>query len=215
MNKLVVLSLLATLLLGENPHAFSSLGDKIYDNAVLLENIKSIPEFSLMEDKIDAYIKEIEVLKKDGYAVSAKEEGSDKKEYLMLLRSLAKKDAYYIRQIKMSYKTSIKNEESELFVKLINSGLIDIGLYKKEILDYYDKHQDEIEVDGVIKIFLDEKNKKVVRKSLIYKEIQAAKIKRIKEKDKAKKEALEQQLSDEVSQRKYNIRENQKKELSN
>ena len=213
MKKLVLLLLLATLLFTQSPRPYAALGDKIYNNAFLLENIQEIPEFSVISDKLKVYIKEVEVAKKKGYALEASESGITKKEYLLLLRKLDKTNKYYLRFVDSTYKTAIKDENSELFVMLINSGLIDVEQYKKEILNYYDKHQEDIEIAGIIKLFLDEKSKKVKKRGLTYAEIQAAKIK--KQNDKAKQEALSKQLSDEVLQKKIDIRENQKKELAN
>ena len=53
MIKLLILSLLATFLMAQNPKVYSALGDVIYDNLENIERLKDIPAFSQFEKKID------------------------------------------------------------------------------------------------------------------------------------------------------------------
>ena len=104
---------------------------------------------------------------------------------------------------------------------MIDYGLLDTAEYKEEILDYYSKHSQEMEPSEIIKTFLNEKKEKqkiiqerikVIKTSK--KDIEAARIKRIRQRDKEKEEAVIKLLDEEVTQKKKDIRENQKKELS-
>jgi len=73
-----------------------------------------------------------------------------------------------------------------------------------------------VEINKIIKTFLDadielKKQRESWSKSAKLKE--QAKIKRLRENDKNKKEAIDKELTDEVTQKKKDIRKNQKKEL--
>ncbi|QOY51679.1 hypothetical protein [Candidatus Sulfurimonas baltica] len=223
MKKLAILAVLATLLFSqikisqENPTIYSTIGDIVYDNVVLIQKLKDVPEFSLLEDKIDKYVKEVQEAKIKGFAIESGDIKVDKIEYLKTLRYLFKKNNSYAREAEAKLKSSIKDGNNELFVFIINSGLINTEKHKKEILDYYFKHSEEIEESGVIKTLLDEnKNQDKMqseKKGLTKKQIEDAKIKRLRKKDKAEQENLEKLLDDNVAQTKQEIRENQRKEL--
>ncbi|MDD3059952.1 MAG: hypothetical protein PHW94_03315, partial [Sulfurimonas sp.] len=142
------------------------------------------------------------------------------KEYLERLRVLSKENDNYVRSAQSKFRTSMSDEDSELFSLLINSGLIDTLRYKNEIINYYIAHPESVNADGVIQKFIDEenslKNKEVVNKKL-YKskeQYQKEKIQRIREQDEAQQKALEETLQDELEKKKSEIRENQVKELT-
>jgi hypothetical protein len=215
MKKLVILSLLTTLLFAQNPRVYSALGDVVYDNVQSIEKLKYISEFSTEKEKIEEYVKDVNETKKDGFAVESKNESINKSSYLDKLRELSKMNDYFKRAVRENFKSSIQNENSELFSKIVNSGLIDINSYKQDIKTYYSKHSDEIDPSGVIQNILDEDaSLKIQSKAkLIDKNIQEDNIKRIRAKDKIQQEAIQKSLEKEVNKKKQEIREYQKKEL--
>ncbi|QOY54957.1 hypothetical protein HUE87_01550 [Candidatus Sulfurimonas marisnigri] len=223
MNKLVILALFATVLFAqskislENPTIYSTIGDIVYDNAEPIQKLKTVPEFSLIERKIDKYIKKVEETKKKGFEIESGNIKIDKYEYLKTLRELFKQNNSYVREVEVKLKQSIKDENSELFIIIINSELINIKKHEKDILDYYLKHSEEIEEEGIIKTILDknkkQKKEKNVKQGLTKKQIENAKIKRLRKKDRIEKETLEKLLDDNAIQTKHEIRENQRKEL--
>lgn len=215
MKKLVVLSLLATLLFAQNPRVYSALGDAVYDNVANIEKLKYLPEFSAEKEKIEEYVKDVNETKKDGFAIESKNESINKSKYLDSLRELSKMNDDFKRAVRENFKLSIQNENSELFSKIINSGLIDIKSYKQDIKTYYSKHSDEIDPSGVIQDILDEDAslKTQSKAKLTDKDIQEKNIKRIRERDKIQQEAIQKSLEEEVSKKKQDIREYQKKEL--
>ncbi|WP_373004630.1 hypothetical protein [Sulfurimonas sp.] len=220
MIKLVTLALLATFLMAQNPKVYSALGDVIYDNVENIEKLKDISEFSQFEKKIDSYVKEVYKAKDIGYAIEAGDKNIDKKKYLETIRELSKTNDFFHRTTVSSYKSSIINQDNILFSKTINSGLIDTKKYKAEILEYYFAHCPEMNASGVIQKYLDEdemleQKQNLSRKpALSKKQIQEAKIKRIREKDKAKQESIQKTLEEELIKKKSDIRKEQVEELT-
>nr|MDA3909393.1 hypothetical protein [Sulfurimonas sp.] len=222
MIKLVILALLATFLIAGNPKVYSALGDVIYDNVDKIEKLKDIPAFSKFEKKIDLYIKEVYKAKDLGYSIEAGNDNIDKKKYLQTIRELSKTNDFFHRTAVTLYKSSITNQDNNLFSKTINSGFIDTEKYKAEILEYYFTNYADINSSGVIQKYLDEdemlkqKQKQSVSKkpTISKKQIQEAKIKRIREKDKAKQETIQKTLEEELIKKKGEIRKEQVQELS-
>lgn len=220
MIKLVILALLATFLIASNPKVYSALGDVIYDNVDSIEKLKEIPEFYKFKQKIDLYVKEVHKAKDVGFAIEAGDNTQDKKKYLQTIRELSKINDFFYRTTVNSYKSSITNQDNLLFSNTINSGLIDTNKNKNEILEYYFAHSNDINASGVIQKYLDEdellqeKQNMSKRPSLSKKQIQEAKIKRIREKDKAKQELIRKTLEEELLKKKSDIRKEQIQELT-
>ena len=221
MKKLVILFLLATLIFAQNPNVYSALGDVIYNNVDAIEKLKHIPEFSASKEKIEKYIEDVHNIKKDGFAIESGDKSLDKDEYLNKLRELSKINDSFVRDVKTSFKESITSENNELFLATVNSGLIDTNFCKQDILEYYLNHSDDINASAVIQELLDEEA--VVKKRITesrqksrntIEKIQADKIKRIRQRDKFRQEAIKKSLEEEVIKKKKEILENQKKELS-
>ena len=115
----------------------------------------------------------------------------------------------------------MKTNDYIQFSQIINNELIDVNTSKKEILDYYYKHQVDINSSGVIDDFLNEDArlkalKDAQRKKYKSREtLQKEKIQRIRANDKESQKKLEKQLQKDLVQKKLEIRQNQKKELAN
>ncbi|EDZ61877.1 hypothetical protein SMGD1_0888 [Sulfurimonas gotlandica GD1] len=220
MIKLVILALLATFLMAQNPKVYSALGDVIYNNVDNIEKLKDMPEFSQYEKKIDSYVKEVYKAKDLGYAIEAGDKNIDKKKYLQTIRELSKTNDFFHRTTVNSYKSSLISQDNELFFKTVNSGLMDTSKHKSEILEYYFAHCTDMNATGVIQKYLDEdemlkeKQDSSKKHGLSIKEIQEAKIKRIREKDKEKQESIQKTLEEELIKKKSEIRKEQVEELA-
>ena len=203
-----------------NPAVYSALGDVIYGNFQKIELLKEIEKYSKLKEKIDTYVKEVNSVKKIGYAIESGDKTLDKEEYLEKLRVLSKTNDYFQRTVIDSFKSSMIDEDNNLFSKTINSGLIDSDKYKSKILEYYFAHCADINATGVIQRYLDEdaklkkKEAKSKRTRITKKQIQEAKIRRIREKDKLKQETLHKTLEEELIQKKKDIRKEQVEELA-
>ncbi len=223
MIKLLFLSLIATLLVAQNPKAYSSIGDPVYDNAKYILDLKHLEEYEMYEVKIDNYFFDVDELKDVGFKID-KTKNSYKKEYLTSLRVLSKTNNFFTNLVNKAFHKSIENEDTLSFINTVNSGLVDTDKYKNVIIDFYKKHPDDIKNVKVIDDFLVENERlrfereerlRILRESMPSKQsLKEAKLKRIKENDKRKQELREKELQRELKQKKLEIRQNQKRELS-
>ena len=219
MKKIFFLTLFTTLLFSNNPAVYSALGDVIYDNVKGIEKLSEIEEYLVYKDKIIKYVAEVDTTKRAGFLIEKGNKNIDKKSYLNNLRKFSKSNDFFTRSARNNFLESMEKENSKLFSALVNSGLIDTKKYKNDIVTYYLFHMDEINPEGTIQEIIDNdealKNKKV--KKRVYrskKQIQQAKIKRIRENDKKRQAAIEKRLQERVNKEKTEIIDYQKKELS-
>ncbi len=221
MYKLLLMTVLTTILMAANPKPYAALGDVIYNNVDKIESLSYFDAYSLYATEIEAYVKEVKETRVEGIKIEMGGASISKKEYLNRLRKLSKTNDYFLRSIRSNYKTSMQNNDFALFSEIINCGLIDTQSKKDEIIDYYFLHQEDINATGVINDFLEndaklralKESQKKIRKTK--KQIEEEKIKRIRERDKASREKLEKKLQEDLVKKKLEIREKQKKELSN
>ncbi len=219
MKKLIITTLLTLQLFAQssdfsqNPFIYSALGNKIYNNVNKIEKLQFMLEYEADKNKIKKYVKDVQKTKDIGFKIQDKEKNIDKATYLKALRELSLTNDYYINKINDNLISSIKSENNILFLKSVNSGLIDIDKNKKAIIKYYYAHKDSIDATGILQNIIDEHNKKPVRKGLTNAELEKIEINRIRKKDKAAQEAIERLLEEEVIKKKINIRKEQKKEL--
>jgi len=219
-KKIIILFLLSTFLIAQNPQVYSTLGDAIYNNAEKIEKLKQIEKFSSFEDKINKYIADVNKAKNDGFSIEKGSKDIDKKAYLGELRELAKMNDFFLRSVKNNFEYSMNNEDNLLFSQMVNSGLIDTKKNKSDIINYYLEHSDDINATGIIQEYMDEdqalQKKREDRRELrvTSKELEEAKIKRIRKNDKEKQDALQKSLEAEVIRKKKEIRKNQIKELA-
>ncbi len=217
MKQIIFFTFLTTLLLAQNPKVYSAIGDDIYDNAPAIENLKSLSAYPYEADKIDTYISEVKANKEIGFNIEAGNKDVSPSKYLKNLRNLLKVNTYFVRKVNSMFEKSLKEENTLLFIEMVNSGLLDTKAKQKQIMDFYIKHQDDIDPAGVIQTFLDEDAE--LRRRQAYwleakKRKEAERVRYLREKDKAEKKALEEKLTKEVLQKKKAIRQHQKKELN-
>ena len=221
MKKIIITLFCTTFLLADNPIVYSALGDVIYENADKINNLKTISQYSAEINQIDKYVNSVEITKKQGFSIERGEKKIDKMNYLNHLRELSTTNDYFVRSAKNNFKHSLSREDSVLFSKIINSGLVDTQKYKEKIINYYFAHVEDINASGLIQSYLDEDKELSVKKEAQRKFYQTkkmkeeAKIKRIRQNDKEKQEELEKKLDEEVKAKKLEIRRNQKSELFN
>ncbi|MFK5937161.1 MAG: hypothetical protein QM497_02085 [Sulfurimonas sp.] len=221
MKKIIITLFCTTFLLADNPTVYSALGDVIYNNADNINNLKTINQYNTEISKIDKYVSTVDKTKKDGFSIQRGEKKIDKMDYLNHLRELSITNDYFVRSAKNNFKHSLSKEDSVLFSKIINSGLVDTQKYKEKIINYYFAHAEDINASGIVQSYLDEDKELRVRKETQIKLYQskkmreAAKIKRIRRNDKEKQASLEKKLEDEVKAKKIEIRQEQKSELFN
>jgi len=221
MKKIILLAFLVTFLMGSNPSVYAALGDVIYDNAIKIEKLRTIDEYSSSSVMMDKYLLDVKKTKDLGFKLESGDKTIDGKSYLNKLRKLSKMNDFFVRKVYKTYKEALKDEDSWLLSEMINSGLMDTQKYKDEILNYYFSHSDMMDTSGVIEKFLQEEaklqeQKKASKKKLgpTKDEIQKARIKRLRRNDKLKQEAIQKSLEEEVAHEKNKIRQEQLRELS-
>jgi len=221
MYKLLLITIFTTILFSSNPRPYAALGDVIYNNVAKIEALSYLDAYSLYAKEINAYVSEVKATKVEGIKLEMGEPSISKKEYLNRLRKLSKTNDYFLRGIRSNYKNSMSTNNFKLFSAVINSGLMDSDKNKNEIIDYYYKHEEDIDPKGVIEEFLNNDAKLKALKEAQKKHyktkkmLEEEKIKRIREKDKRAQKALEMKLQNELQNKKLKIREEQKKELAN
>lgn len=236
MKKIVIMSLLATILMGQgvdvnstqsseievvkNPKVYAALGDIIYNNIDNIVKLKEIDTFKNFSEKINNYSSSVQKAKEIGSNIESGNKNVSKSLYLETLRTLSKENDYFVRSVKSAYTTSIAKQDSKLFIETVNSGLVDTDKNREQIIEYYLSHSEDINASGVIQKYLDQDAKtESKRKSYSYEKSKKlrleAKIRRIREDDQKKQAKLEKELTNEVKQKKIEIRENQKRELFN
>lgn len=219
MYKLVLLLLLTHLLNASSPKIYAALGDKIYDNVEKINTLKNLDAFYHLKKEIEFYVQEVADTKEKGFTAQSTNQTDLKKSYLMQLRKLSKENDHYLRTTQHYYENSLKNRDNELFIGVVNSGLIDNAVHKQEILEYYYKYLNDIKISGSLESIVQEdkilKQKRnisaVNKKTKRMKEDE--KIRRIRENDLEAQKSLEDKLQEEVNQKKVEIRNNQKEEL--
>ena len=204
MYKLLLLTFMLTFLYSNNPKPYAALGNVIYDNVQKIDSLQKLKSYDLYKSDIAKYVKEVELAKKEGFEIEVSKAKISKKDYLIKLRHLAKINDNYLRGIRDNYKASMNKNNYNLFSEIINCGLIDTNKNKNEIIDYYYKHQEDINASGVIEDFLNDDAKlKALKESqkIKYKTkkmLEEKKIKRIRDKEKTTQENLEVKLQNEL-----------------
>jgi len=221
MFKLLLLILLSFSLFAKTPHVYSALGDVIYNNSSNIETLYYIEEYATYKEKIEQYTLDVNTTKNDGFQIDSGDKTVDKKKYLLSLRKLSKVNDFFTKDAKMHFKESMEQNNHLLFIKLVNSGLIDTNKYKDTILTYYFDNKEDINASGIIQEYLDadqalvdahERQRRLRKtKAMLEKE----KIQRIRSKDKLEQEKLEKKLNKELILKKLEIRKTQKDELFN
>jgi hypothetical protein len=197
-----------TFLYSNNPKPYAALGNVIYDNVQKIDSLQKLKSYDLYKSNIAKYVKEVELAKKEGFEIEASKAKISKKDYLIKLRHLAKINDNYLRGIRDNYKASMNNNNYNLFSEIINCGLIDTNKNKNEIIDYYYKHEEDINASGVIEDFLNDDAKlKALKESqkIKYKTkkmLEEKKIKRIRDKEKITQENLEVKLQNKLQDQK-------------
>ena len=223
MKKFILLVLTCVAFLAQdkveirNPGVYSALGDAVYNNLANIENLQKIESYNKFSLKIHKYSAAVKETKKLGYEIESGKKDDSERIYLRKLRELSNQNDYFVKIAHDSLNSSIKNEDSNLFIAIVNSGIIDIKKNKAKILSYYKSHTKEIKVSGIMQNIID-KEKAKKRNKLGSKKIDKQakeKIERIRRVDKAEQEALERKLEEEAELKKNKIREEQERQLFN
>jgi len=217
MKTIIILSFIITSLFSQNPRVYSAIGDDIYNNVEAISNLKTLSAYPYEEKKINDYIKKVELNKKNGFKIESGNKEVSPAKYLKNIRKLSNINDSFKRKVEAMFNKALKDENSLLFIEMVNSKLLDTKAKQKKIMNFYIKHQDDISPVGVIQIFLD-KDAELRRRREYWLEAkkrkEIARIKYLREKDKADDKAMNEKLTKELNQKKKEIRSYQKQELN-
>jgi len=202
----------------ENPVVYAALGDTIYNNVDKINELQYLPEYQVYLDDIATYVKNVHEAKAMGYKIEEGDKTVSQSDYLKRLRKLSKTNDFFVHNIKNNFKYALKHSDNKLFVSSIDSGLVNIGRYYQDIKKYYKKHENEIDEYGdILGKLIATYTPKVVKEKAFRgptkKEVQAAKMRRIRQKDRQKQEAMQRALEEELIKKKVQIRKIQKEEI--
>ena len=203
-----------------NPKVYATLGDTIYNNAPKIQKLKSFKQYNPFSEKIDKYLKEVKQAKELGFAIERGEKKSEAKTYLKQLRSLAKTNDFFVRSAEAVFQKALDNNQYDLVMDMLDTGLIDIEKNKEALLELYKSNKGAFEPRGEMKKLVDEYEAKLEakrRRMLSQEELKAIsaeeKIRRLREKDRKRQEELQRRLEEEVKRKKAQIRQEQIREL--
>ncbi|MFA6192317.1 MAG: hypothetical protein WC665_08200 [Sulfurimonas sp.] len=217
MIRIIILCVISTLLLAQNPKTYSSLGDIQFDNSINIEKLKEIDIYAQYGEKINKYLNDIKSVKEFGFEVDKTDNSDEKKRYLQSLRELSKTNDFFVKSVNSNFFSSIKNSNTKLFLQMVNSKMLDTEKNRSEIMKYYNLHSDEITPFDIMQDFLatDKKVQNNVPAKKSEKKRQEEKISRIRESDRINQETIEQSLEEEAAKKKKIINDEKIKQLSN
>ena len=210
--------LFLSTLFAANPSIYAALGDKLYDNAFKVKNLKQLSEYKPFEQKIDDYLDELEEAKKLGFAIEKGERPDAAKAYLEKLRKLAKTNDFFLRSANAVFEKGLQKGDVYLVMMMLDLGIVDAQRYKRQLLDFYNRHKGSFTPEGVYLELLRQEAKKNAKMS----DEEYAKLKRLKEqekikklrkKDKERQEELQKRLEQELKMKKRQIEKEQLRQL--
>lgn len=171
------------------------------------------------ETSIDSYITSAQSAKKMGLALDAKTDGIDAKSYLKVLRELSIERDTIISSSRDRFKEAIADEDGVTVNGMLSNGIINAENYKKELLNYYEEFGEDQNLSNVEPLYLEylASLKKDDNVLLSQEQIEAldnkARVTRMREKNKAKSEALARSVEEQKKQDKKEVLDEQKKAL--
>lgn len=220
MKKYLLLLTMTLSLFAQNPKSFAALGDVIYDDIPKFEQLKQMPSMQDFTSEIDNYIASAKQTKKMGFAVDAKENSINAKEYLKALRQLSTEHDTIIVNSRTRFQEALKDEDGATVNAMVNYGVIKTEDYESELIRYYEEFSEDQNLSSLEAMYNDylstlKKDDNSSALSAAQKEAleNEARIKRMRELNKAKTDALESSVQEEKIREKQKVLNEQKKEL--
>jgi hypothetical protein len=167
---------------------------------------------------IDTYIESAEQNKTMGFAVDAKKPSVNAKSYLNGLRTLSTEHDAIVSGARERFEEAMEDEDGETITAMITIGIIDTQTYDSELVQYYEEFSEEQNLTVIEPLYSayqrtlaeDQNRSKRVSNETLRKE---SLVKRMRETEKARSEALERSVSEEREREKQKVMNEQKKEL--
>lgn len=219
--KIILATLLLSLsLFGQNPAAFAGLGDVIYNDIGMFEELGKLDAMHDDRAAIEAYIESAKANKEIGFALDAKNEPAASERYLKELRRLSAEHDTIMTNARDRFNEAIADEDATTITGMISIGAIDPKQYKGELIHYYEEFSEEQNLSVIEPLYIEyqrtlpleqnaTKGNAVSYEALKKEEL----LKRMRAQQKAKSEAVERTVREEEAREKEKVMEKQKKEL--
>lgn len=220
MKKYLLLLTMTLSLFAQNPKSFAALGDVLYDDVPKFEQLKEIAAMQEFTPVIDSYIALAKQTKKVGFSVDAKQSQVNAKEYLKALRKLSAEHDAIVVSSRTRFKEALSDEDGVTINAMVHCGVIKTDDYEDALIRYYDEFSEdqnlsslEVMYSNYIRTIKKDDNRTAL--SAAQKEAQEneASVKRMRELNKAKADALETAVKEEKEREKQKVLNEQKKEL--
>ncbi len=218
--KIYVLLLTLTLtLFAQNPKAFATLGDVIYDDVDKFNNLKGLASMQDFIIAIDTYIASANATKNMGFALDSKDKSVDAKAYLKALRELSIERDTIISSSRDRFKEAISDEDALTINSMVGYGVINSDNYKKELINYYEEFGEDQNLSHIEPLYMHHLTslKKDTNTSLTQAQLDAreneTRIKRVRAKKKEREDALVRSVEEQQKKDKQDVLNEQKKAL--
>ena len=219
MKQFLLLLTISLTLFAQNPKSFAALGDVIYDDVSVFEQLKTLPSMQSFVKAIEDYTTEAEKAKKMGFRIDAKDKSIDAKSYLAALRKLSVEHDEIMEKSTKHFKEAIQDEDGETINAMINYGIIDSDNYKKQLIHYYEAFHEDQNLSSLNELYSTYLSTLAKDKGVTLTEEQREQleneenIRRMRAHKAAKDSAFKKSVKDEQAREKKKVLDEQKKEL--
>lgn len=220
----IFLTFLVSLLANENPKVYAALGDVIYNDDEKIARITQLTSMQRYHKDIEKYLAATKHAKEIGFKIEQGDKTISNKEYLTTLRNLSKEHDTIIRRVNSAFDKSLETKDVQTFSFLSRCSLVDFSNERKQVVAFYHTYQEDINSTEVDALMLEQEQiiKKAHSKRVTFGPTDgnattsrpvSSKLRRIREKEKAKEEAKKQAIEAASQRRKDEVQEKQKEEL--
>ena len=218
MFKLFLLSVISVFLFAQNPSIYALLGDVIYNNANEIKELTKVSSFENEKKDIEDYIDKTEQLKQIGFLIDSGDGNYSNREYLKDLRELSKENDKFVRLVNSKFIDAIDNNDTNTFVQLIDLDIVQKEKSIEKVKSFIRAHEGDVNSTEYYLQYKDALQTEKIEQNKAQKTSNNEKmsqIERIREKDKKRQKALQEELEKMMKDKKKQIYKQQKDALEN
>ena len=218
MFKLFLLSVISVFLFAQNPSIYALLGDVIYNNANEIKELTKVSSFENEKKDIEDYIDKTEQVKQIGFLIDSGDGNYSNREYLKDLRELSKENDKFVRLVNSKFIDAIDNNDTSTFVQLIDLDIVQKEKSIEKVKSFIRAHEGDVNSTEYYLQYKDALQTEKIEQNKAQKTSNNEKmsqIERIREKDKKRQKALQEELEKMMKDKKKQIYKQQKDALEN